>query len=44
MGDALETAPGHVLRERLEHERFLTCGDVRAGFVEVTCETWAMAV
>ena len=28
-------------RVRLEVERFLTCGDARFGFVEVTCETCA---
>ena len=28
-------------RVKLEVERFLTCGDARFGFVEVTCETCA---
>ena len=28
-------------RVKLEVERFLTCGDLRFGFVEVTCETCA---
>jgi len=28
-------------RVKREVERFLTCGDARFGFVEVTCETCA---
>ena len=28
-------------RVKLEVERYLTCGDLRFGFMEVTCQTWA---